>query len=479
MALSSAFSNALSGLTVTSRMVETVSNNIANARTPGYAARQVETSVRAPFGGVRIDSMTRLVDQGILQDRRSAETRMVGEDQTLQSLLRLEQAIGAVDSPDTISGRIIALEQALISAASDPASELRLSQVLERLTEVTTAFRDAEGTVRMLRQQADASIKQHVDQLNTSLTRVDELNKAIIRARSTGADTLTLQDQRQREIDRIAEIVPIRELARDNGTIALVTPSGVSLLDGRVATIGFQATPTIDPEMSFATGALSGLTINGDPVLPSDGIGKLGGGSLGAAFDLRDRILPSTQSDLDSLARNLIERFQNPSTDPTLTPGSPGLFTDQGAAFDPLNETGLAGRIAVTASVNPALGGDLSRLRDGTAAAVPGPIGDSTQLASWIDALNNPTSLSGGGPAASAAELANSVLGSIGAKRLQAEEQFGFAAARWNALKSAELERGVDTDQEIQNLLRLEQAYAANARVVQTLDNLLRRLMEI
>jgi flagellar hook-associated protein 1 FlgK len=37
----------------------------------------------------------------------------------------------------------------------------------------------------------------------------------------------------------------------------------------------------------------------------------------------------------------------------------------------------------------------------------------------------------------------------------------------------------VDTDQELAHLLLVEQAYAANARVLQTVDMLLKRLMEI
>jgi flagellar hook-associated protein 1 FlgK len=51
--------------------------------------------------------------------------------------------------------------------------------------------------------------------------------------------------------------------------------------------------------------------------------------------------------------------------------------------------------------------------------------------------------------------------------------------ARQDALKTAELATGVDSDQELQNLLRIEQAYAANARVLQTIDAMMQRLMEL
>jgi flagellar hook-associated protein 1 FlgK len=63
--------------------------------------------------------------------------------------------------------------------------------------------------------------------------------------------------------------------------------------------------------------------------------------------------------------------------------------------------------------------------------------------------------------------------------RVTAEESLGFESARWEILKSAELATGVDTDQELQQLLRVEQSFAANARVMQTIDTLMKRLLEI
>jgi flagellar hook-associated protein 1 FlgK len=41
------------------------------------------------------------------------------------------------------------------------------------------------------------------------------------------------------------------------------------------------------------------------------------------------------------------------------------------------------------------------------------------------------------------------------------------------------LEQGVDTDQEMQKMLVLEQAYGANAKVIQTLGGLLDQLLQI
>ncbi|MEZ5917889.1 MAG: flagellar basal body rod C-terminal domain-containing protein [Parvularculaceae bacterium] len=47
-------------------------------------------------------------------------------------------------------------------------------------------------------------------------------------------------------------------------------------------------------------------------------------------------------------------------------------------------------------------------------------------------------------------------------------------------LQEAELSRtGVDTDRELQNLLLIEQAYAANARVIEVASQMIQRLLEL
>ena len=63
--------------------------------------------------------------------------------------------------------------------------------------------------------------------------------------------------------------------------------------------------------------------------------------------------------------------------------------------------------------------------------------------------------------------------------RLTAEAESSFATARSSALTTLELERGVDTDREMQELLLVEQAFGANARVVQTVDELIQMLLRM
>jgi flagellar hook-associated protein 1 len=64
-------------------------------------------------------------------------------------------------------------------------------------------------------------------------------------------------------------------------------------------------------------------------------------------------------------------------------------------------------------------------------------------------------------------------------ERLSAESEASFATARATALSERQNQMGVDTDAELQKLLLIEQAYAANARVITTVESMLDAIMSI
>jgi flagellar hook-associated protein 1 FlgK len=269
-------------------------------------------------------------------------------------------------------------------------------------------------------------------------------------------------------------------LRRENGTVALFTPGGAILLDGRPAEFGFAPVGVITPDMAVG-GALSGLTINGQAVDTGAESGKIAGGRLAALFDIRDVQAPFAQTQVDSIARDLIERFENPAVDPTLLVGDPGLFTDAGSALVPADELGLANRIAVNALVDPAQGGNLWRLRDGLGAIAPGNVGDATLINALSDALGTARIPASGGfvAAMSASALASAVSTDFATSQASFDQRRAFAASQLDTLVTEEASKGVDTDQEMQTLLLVEQAYAANARVISTIDELLETLLRI
>jgi flagellar hook-associated protein 1 FlgK len=289
-------------------------------------------------------------------------------------------------------------------------------------------------------------------------------------------------DQRQGVVDRISTLVPVREIARDGGRIALYTTAGAGLIDGTAATIGFSAVHQVTPYMNVSAGTLSGLTVNGQSVRTDSLQGALRGGEIDAQFAIRDEMGVAAQSDIDALARDLIERFSDPSVDPSLASGDPGLFTDQGLALDPLNQLGLSDRIEINGVVDPEEGGALWRLRAGLNATVIGPVGEAGLLNALSSALTDTQIASSGsyaGQSQSAAGLISATISGIAVERNSTDQKLSFAAARATELAQMQLAEGVNTDDELQRLLKVEQTYAANAKVIEVLDDLMQLITRL
>jgi flagellar hook-associated protein 1 FlgK len=485
MSIAGTLSSALSGLQAASRAADVVASNIANATTPGYARRELQLVTRVVGGatqGVEVTGVVRIADAALMSDRRVAEAASAGESARAAFLERVETALGQPGDDASLAGRVATLESTLIAAASRPDSEARLADVLNASKALVERIGSAAALVQQSREGADRTIAEQVDSLNRTLAQVAEMNARIRTEIGAGRDASGLMDERQRLVDRIAGIVPVREQARPMGMIALTTPQGTTLLDDLPAVFGFEPAGVIVADMTVEGGSLSGLTLNGRPVASLGAGSAVAGGTLAAHFEIRDRLAPEAQAKLDALARDLVERFADPGLDPTLAPGEAGLFTDAGGLVDPMLEDGLAQRLTVNAAVDPARGGALWRLRDGIGATTPGPAGESALLTALQAVLTERRTPASGGfmpGGRSVATLASDVLTTISTARLAAESESTFAAAKSDALRKTELDMGVDTDAELQQLLVVEQAYAANARVIKTVDEMVNLLLEL
>jgi len=470
--------SAAAGLTATSKAVSAVSSNISNALTEGYARRDVIIS----NGSVQGVSVARNVDLPLLTERRGAQAAAANADGRATSLAKIEAAFGDPTDSGSLSGRIAAFEAALVSAASRPDSLPRLTASVDAAKDVADKFNDISAAIRTAREQAEAGIGADVETINSALKQIQKLDNHIFRLTNSGGDTNTLKDERQAVVDSISDLVPLRQVPRDGDRIALFTTGGLILYDGRPVELTFSESRFVTPELSLAGGTLSGISVNGLDIPVTGPSSPLRGGALAAKFEVRDVLGPEAQSALDSVARNLIERFQDPTLDTTLGAADPGLFTDAGGAFDPTNELGLSSRLAVSTLVDAAAGGDATRLRDGLNATAPGPVGDATLLNALIARVSDAQTPASGpltAKANSLSGLAGELLSLTTVNRQSLELESSYEAARFDALRGEELRNGVDTDAELQRLLLLEQAYGANARVISTLDDLMEEVLRL
>jgi flagellar hook-associated protein 1 FlgK len=251
---------------------------------------------------------------------------------------------------------------------------------------------------------------------------------------------------------------------------------------------------TFAPTNSYAPGA-SGNAVYVDCV-PVTGAGSpmpSRTGVIAGLADLRDRLAPQYQSQLDNIARGLISSFseQDQGNPPTLPPAT-GLFSWSGSPTVPGQPAaaGLAASIRVDPTVDPAQGGDPTLLRDGGiagAAYITNPThsaGDATALQGMISALSSSQSFdAAAGIAASGQSVESYAAASnawLASERQQASNtaiyQDSVSTQAASALSNA---TGVNLDSEMSRMLEVENAYQASAKLLSTIDGMMTSLLNV
>jgi flagellar hook-associated protein 1 FlgK len=207
---------------------------------------------------------------------------------------------------------------------------------------------------------------------------------------------------------------------------------------------------------------------------------------------VRDNIAVTYQSQLDEIARGLIEAFRESDQSPTPSlPDAPGLFTWPGAPALPPSGTivsGLAASIRISASVDPAQGGDPSLLRDGAISGngaytynTTGASGFSDRLQQLVDEMLvnrpfDPLAQSGNSARISAFASSSAAWLESARKSADAEAEYRLTLLE-RSTESLSKISGVNLDEEMTNLLELERTYQASSKLISTIDEMFNTLL--
>jgi flagellar hook-associated protein 1 FlgK len=255
MSISSALSNALSGLTVASRAADIVSANIANAMTEGYGARALSVNARSvgqAGAGAWIGGVTRHEDAVLTGQRRLAAAELAHDANRAAAFARIETQFGTPDRAGSLTARIAGFEAALVAAANAPQDTTRLAGLLDAATAMTETINGISDGIQAMRLEADGEIARRVHELNETLAELARLNNAIRQENGGGRDVSALLDAQARLVDKIAPTIPL-QLRRDAmGALQLYSTDGQTLLDGRAAIFGFDPVTVMTPDMRMA-----------------------------------------------------------------------------------------------------------------------------------------------------------------------------------------------------------------------------------
>lgn len=470
MSISSAFVASQSGLRMTEKWAEVTSANIANATREGYVRRGLSLSSAAgdASGGVAVTGITREVNSAVARMYRLEIGRMSRQEAVADGLETYAAQLGQPDDAQALTSRLTALQSSFDLLANNPADPSLQRATAEAAGALARSLNQASAALDEAGAEARRGIAQDVETLNNLLGKVASLNERIVQESGATAARAGLEDELGTTLDAISELMDV-EVSRDaQGRVTLHSSGGTPLIAaGTVQQVSYDA----------ATGQLMAGAAEITPGVP--GVRGFEEGRIAGALALQNEVLPQMQLQLDEFARALVEGFE--TQDASLAPGQAGLFTDSGAAYDPAQREGLAGRLSVNSAVLPESGGELWRIRDGLGAAAPGADSDSTQINAFLSALEAQHGFDTQAQLGDQGTLADYAANLISAQqfvRVDAQGQLDTLQAGADAIAATRSgSEGVNVDDELQQLAAIEQAYAANSRVMQTLAEMIDALL--
>ncbi len=477
MSLSSALNIAQSALQSTARQTNIVSRNVADASNPDYSRRTATLVSTAP--GARALTIQRATNELLFRQNLAALSSWAGQSALYDGMDRLGLAVNGVDNASSASAAIGNLQQALQLYATSPANLNLGTTVIDAAQQVVRSLNDGTQAIQDFRTQTDAEISAAVDNLNTLLSQFQDANTAVVSGTRSGTDVSDALDKRDALLKKIAEYVPVSTYTRSGNDMVITTTNGTTLFETVPRSVTFSPSPAYAAGMPGNVISIDNVPVTGGTGGNTDAAGKLAG-----LVQLRDGVASTMQSQLDEIARGLITAFAETSPP---NPDLAGLFTWSGGPAVPAAGTlvnGLAGSIRVNAAVDPAQGGDVTKLRDGInyVANPDHNAAFSDLLIRYGDALDEPMPFSAAAGITSKASVTTYSANSIGWFE-GVRQQASTAADTKEALatRTAEAlsnETGVNIDTEMSLLLDLEHTYQASARILNTVSQMLDALLQ-
>lgn len=486
MSLNAALSIADSGLAAINVQLGLASHNVANASTPGYATENAGTQSISAGGvgmGVRTAPASRDVDQALQGALLRQNATTAGLGTTSAAMSAIDAVQGTPGQGQDLASLLGNVEDAFSTLLNDPSNAVQQTAVVSAASTLAGGINALSNAYTAQRQNAQDAIVAEVGTVNAALSTIGSLSDQIIAAKAQGQSTADLENQRDGAIASLSQVLGVNVLQQANGDVLLMTASGVTLPIHGPANPLSTSGVTVSPSTSYPGGGIPAIMLGG-----ADVTAGLQGGQLGANVTLRDTTLPTYQAELDEFSQNLASGF--------VAQGLP-LFTDAAGTVPagggaPV-QSGYVG-FAAQIQVNPAIAANPSAVRDGLPSvnvaslagfpdvieAVLGNVlgnapvagGHTTGLGSagTLNApFNTPATLAGFAISIVASQAADS---SAASSRLTTEQ-----SVQTSLQSRLSAETGVDMDSEMTNLIALQNAYSANAKVVSAVQSMFTALL--
>lgn len=472
MSIGSVLSSARLALQAQTAAMETASHNIANASVDGYSRQRVDLEPNVPLytpigaigTGVVVANVTRVRDTMLDTNYRSQASQS-GAYGTRRDLLTQVSNVFGEPSDTGLSSTLDQFWGAWSDLANSPNSTAAKSVVQQRGGQLASTLNRFSSDLDGVTASANEQVTNQVDTLNRFASQVADLNRSIVAEESSGHSANDLRDVRDRALDEMNKIVPVRSLEESNGSATLYL-GGIAIVDGVT-----MKQLSLDPSGGTLTLRAGGAATIGAP-----------GGSLGAALGVINADIPGAKRQLDDMAAALVTRINavhrtgwtqagdalggsnwNASAPPTgsnvdffdsskTTAGSISLSSAVAS-----NASYIASSNVQNASGNNAVANAMAAMRSDTTDILKA--GSSTLTSSF-------------------GEYYRDVVTRVGVATSDADSS---ATVYETLTNQADAQRqsvsGVSTDEELIELTKRQQAYSAAAKVITAADDMSQTLL--
>lgn len=440
------------GLLAQSQAINTTAHNIANANTEGFSRQRVNFSPLAftrngqSIGnGVSVEEIQRLRNN-LIDEQLQQKQSELGDLEERSKILNQLQSILSTGGDGDLDKLMSRFFDSFTQLASQPENAAFRDEVIFSADNLTKKFNSLNTDLLQAQDGLVSGTREQLVQINGILKDLAQLNTNFARnaaSRASDNNSLDLQTQKLNELSQLVDF----SLTRDQLGAVELRIGGVLMVQGDRS---FSLSAEIDPGNStFRLRTSNGVQL--------DNVG----GVFGAQVDAFTESIPNLIADLDNLTQTLVERVNQLHRD------GYGLTNTTGLAF--FNPDNLR---AGTISLNQVVVDDPRLIATANQPNSPGNNIAAVAIAGVAEEVlvGNRTLLN----------FALSIPADVGTQLNSVNAAIQTVSSTQQLLfNQQESVSGVNIDEELANLIKFQNAYQANARVIATADELFDSLLAI
>lgn len=468
----STFNTANKGLQVQQAALHTTGHNISNANTPGYSRQRVDTKADLAFNyvgvgqlgtGVKIDGVVRLVDDYVSKQIRQ-ENSVANQYCTKSELLGQVEIIFNEPSDTGINANLGEMFDSWQELSKNPESLTQKSIVVEKSKTLANSLNHMSNQLNNLKDNTVEDIGKNVMDFNSTVDKLESLNKQIFNVGIKGQVPNDLLDQRDILLNDLSGMADV-SAGFDKYGRAEISMTGVS--NGKVDVLIGSVKNALDIEKGVDGKLTTSLItmVGTDKVKIGDVKVESGqiAGNIEGLVEIEAQL-----GELDRFAQNMADEINKAHT------GKMKSDIDIDIDLDPKDifTKGVSGEINITAGniqINEEILKKNSLITAGKSNTDEWPEGDGSR-ALKIAGIRNEKII--GGTTIEGAYT--NIVTTVGISKQYADNMVSNQEVLLDHLMlRRESTSGVNIDEEMTNVIRFQKAYQANAKVISVLTEML------